>query len=386
MCNATGVCVGCNVATDCPGGPDTECHKRVCSRSACAASRSTPDGTAVSTQTAGDCHKNVCSGGNIVPAVDDTDVFVDGNQCTQDLCTNGAASNPPVTSGATCNQNGGSLCDSAGTCVQCLSDANCDTSHDTACNKTHCVAGACTFVPEAANTAVADTTAGDCHTNVCDGMGAVTSIVNDADVPATNSECVVTSCLGGVPSTVVRPHGFSCSQNGGRTCDGVSACVLTVSLVRIGTGAAALANTSTATFIEERKLDGTLVSTVALPAAEGPSHAFGLSGTATSDGALSLSADGRYLIVPGYNSPAGTAGNVVNTASTAVNRLIARIDASGSRRYLDAARRNAVHREQRARRDFERWSGILGRRRRRHVGGGLVHHLRTDDARAGANL
>ena len=44
--------------------------------------------------------------------------------------------------------------------------------------------------------AVADTTAGDCHTNVCDGMGAVTSIVNDADVPATSSECVVTSLHG----------------------------------------------------------------------------------------------------------------------------------------------------------------------------------------------
>ncbi len=60
-------------------------------------------------------------------------------------------------SGTACNQ-GGLFCNGAGTCVQCLSDANCDSSHDTACNKTHCVAGACTFVPEAANTAVADTT------------------------------------------------------------------------------------------------------------------------------------------------------------------------------------------------------------------------------------
>ena len=330
VCNATGACVGCNVASDCPGGPDTDCRVRACTQGACAVTF-TAAGTAVSAQTAGDCHQDICDGaGDSVSVIDNTDVFVDGHQCTQDLCTGGVASNPPVTSATMCTQNGGSLCDTAGTCVQCLTDANCDNSHDTACDKIHCVAGACTFVPEPANTAVADTTPGDCHTNICDGMGSETSIVNDNDVPATTSECVVTSCMGGVPSTVVRPHGYSCSQNGGRICDGVSACLLTVSLVRIGTGAAALANTATATFIEERQLDGTLVSTVALPSAEGPSHAFGLSGTATSDGGLSLSGDGRYLIVAGYNRAAGVTGNVVNATSAAVNRMIARIDASGA--------------------------------------------------------
>ncbi len=329
VCNATGACVGCNVASDCPGGPDTDCHKRVCNAGVCSV-MFVSDGTAVASQPPGDCHQNVCDGqGGVRAALDDSDVNVDGNQCTQDLCSNGTPSNP-ITTGTTCSQNGGLLCDAAGICVQCLSDANCDSSHDTTCNKNHCVAGACRFVPESANTVVADKTPGDCHSNVCDGLGAVAPMVNDNDVPATSSECVVTSCLGGVPSTIIRPHGYSCSQNGGRTCDGISACLLTVSMVKIGAGAVALGNNATATFIEERQLDGTLVSTVTLPSAEGPSHAFGLSGTATSEGGLSLSADGRYLIVAGYNRAATVTGNVVNTTSLAVSRMIARIDASGA--------------------------------------------------------
>jgi hypothetical protein len=53
-------------------------------------------------------------------------------------------------------------------------------------------------------------------------------------------------------------------------------------VVRVGAGSVALSNVATATFVEEHKIDGTLVNTVALPIAEAaPNHAFALSGIAS---------------------------------------------------------------------------------------------------------
>jgi hypothetical protein len=333
-CNAVGACVGCNAASDCPGGPDTECHVRACSPLGLCSVQFTALGAPVAAQTTGDCRKNVCNGAGLVTAQpDDTDLLVDGNQCTLDRCTNGVVTNAPLASGATCGQNGGSLCNGGGTCVQCLTVANCDTRADTACNKIQCVQGACVMRAEMPGTSVADLVRGDCHRNQCDGIGGVSSIVDDSDLPANNNECASAACTVGISSIANRAHGSTCSQASGRTCDGAGACIVSFSVVRVGDGSAVLTATSAPAFIEERRLsDGALVSssTIALPVADGPAataHAFTLSGTATADGALSLSANGRYLTLVGYNAPPGTAG-VASTTSTAVNRLIARTSAA----------------------------------------------------------
>ncbi len=331
VCNATGACVGCNVASDCPGGPDTDCRVRACTQGACAVTF-TAAGTAVSAQTAGDCHQDICDGaGDSVSVIDNTDVFVDGHQCTQDLCTGGVASNPPVTSGTMCTQNGGSLCDTAGTCVQCLTDANCDSSHDTACNKIHCVAGACTFVPEPANTAVADTATGDCHTNVCDGMGAETSIVNDNDVPVDGNSCTQDVCTGGVTTNPALTPGTACSQNGGTRCDASASCVPSFMVARIGDGTSTtLSSAGTAIFVEERiASDGTLVRVVNVPSVAGPPNPLTISGTADSEGALALSGDKHSVAIAGYSAAAGTTG-VASTAGTATPRGAALIFANGT--------------------------------------------------------
>jgi hypothetical protein len=217
--------------------------------------------------------------------------------------------------------------------VQCRDDADCDASHDTACNKIHCRASACVYVPEAAGTPASDTP-GDCHRDLCDGVGGTQPMADDTDLPPFN-ECAITGCMGGAPSIVNRPHGYACTQNGGRSCDGAGSCLLTFSVLRLGDGTAPLSSAGAAVFVEERRVsDGTLVAgaTVPLPAAEGPVdgsprvHAFSLSGTATSDGALSLSGDGRYLVALGYNAAPGSAG-VASTTSAAVNRLVARVGA-----------------------------------------------------------
>src|SRR5947209_119132 len=48
-------------------------------------------------------------------------------------------------------------------------------------------------------------------------------------------------------------------------------------------------------------------------------------GSATSEGHLTKSVDGRYLTLGGYNAPPGTSG-VAGTAGTAVQRKVALID------------------------------------------------------------
>jgi hypothetical protein len=100
-----------------------------------------------------------------------------------------------------------------------------------------------------------------------------------------------------------------------------------VVVYRVGTGAAALANTGTAVFLDEYNSAGTLVQTIPMPTtASGSQLALLASGTAGSEGLLTLSEDRNYLVVPGYN---GTLGSAVLVAANLVNRVIGRVDASG---------------------------------------------------------
>ncbi|MFY9342823.1 MAG: hypothetical protein WAT39_10060 [Planctomycetota bacterium] len=96
-------------------------------------------------------------------------------------------------------------------------------------------------------------------------------------------------------------------------------------LVRVGDGTAALTNASTAVFLDEYTAAGTFVQTIALPTATSGLHKpCTCSGTATSEGGLTQSADGRFLIVAGYGVAPGGA-SVASSASAAVNRVCARI-------------------------------------------------------------
>ncbi|MBL8921098.1 MAG: Ig-like domain-containing protein [Myxococcaceae bacterium] len=104
-----------------------------------------------------------------------------------------------------------------------------------------------------------------------------------------------------------------------------------VVVVRVGDGAAALASNATAAFLERRATaDGALQQTVPLPTAgAGAQAALTLSGTATSEGALSRSADGRYVTLAGYDAAPGTA-SVTTSSSATVNRVVGRLDSAGA--------------------------------------------------------
>src|ERR1043165_9989228 len=105
-------------------------------------------------------------------------------------------------------------------------------------------------------------------------------------------------------------------------------------LYRVGDGAAAPGSGGTAALLHEYTPPGTLVQSAALPTGAGGLVA---SGTATTEGFLSRSEDGRYLVVPGYSAALGT----TVTTSTTVPRVIGRVDGNAnidtSTSYVDAS-------------------------------------------------
>jgi hypothetical protein len=101
-------------------------------------------------------------------------------------------------------------------------------------------------------------------------------------------------------------------------------------VLRVGDGSASLTNAATAVFLDEYTTAGAYVQTVALPtAASGAQRAFACSGTATSEGALTQSVDGNYLIAAGYGAAPGTA-SIASTSSSSVRRVLARIGLDGT--------------------------------------------------------
>ena len=222
VCDGAGQCVGCNVAADCPG-QSSECATVTCTNHVCGATFA-PSGTVLASQTAGDCRRAVCDGaGQVTSNVDNADVPVDNQQCTDDVCTAGVPSNPPKPADTACTQGGGTRCNGTGQCVQCLQASHCGTATD--CASYACNSGLCgtNFAP--VGTLLSAQVAGNCHTLQCDGSGGTTDVVDNADLPVDGNQCTDDLCTAGVPSNPNRQTGATCAQNGGVVCDGFGACV-----------------------------------------------------------------------------------------------------------------------------------------------------------------
>jgi hypothetical protein len=99
-------------------------------------------------------------------------------------------------------------------------------------------------------------------------------------------------------------------------------------VLRDGTGSAALSSAGTALFLDEyATTGGSLLYSVAIPTSG--STALVNSGSAASEGALNLSANGQYLVFAGYNTNAGYT-SVANSASATVARGVGTVDAGGN--------------------------------------------------------
>ncbi len=99
--------------------------------------------------------------------------------------------------------------------------------------------------------------------------------------------------------------------------------------VRVGDGTGSLSSTAAPVFLDEFSPAGSAIQSIALPTAvSGSNHMLTLGGSSVGEGALNLSSNGKYLTLAGYDAEPGTA-NVATTASSTVNRVVARVDASG---------------------------------------------------------
>ena len=197
MCNASGVCVGCNVDADC-GAPANECQTPVCNQGTCTVTFAN-QGTvlSMSMQTAGDCHQNVCDAtGGVVDAIDDNDKpSTGGNMCLQSVCNAGVPTLPPFAAGTTCTgPNNANQCNGTGACVECLTAITCPGGPDTTCHNRVCNAGFCDIAFAAAGTVdTVQSAMPDCKQNQCDDAGNSNPVPFDMDVPAPTA-CATPSC------------------------------------------------------------------------------------------------------------------------------------------------------------------------------------------------
>jgi hypothetical protein len=103
-----------------------------------------------------------------------------------------------------------------------------------------------------------------------------------------------------------------------------------VVVYRVGTGSGALGSGGTAVFLDEYTPSGTLVQSVPLSnAASGSNKPLVASGWAASEGLLTLSADGRYLVATGYDAALGTS-KVGSAAAATTPRTVALVDGQGT--------------------------------------------------------
>lgn len=99
---------------------------------------------------------------------------------------------------------------------------------------------------------------------------------------------------------------------------------------RVGNGASALSAAAAPVFLDEYTASGTLVQSIAMPIADsGANQTLTSAGSSTTEGFLTRSADGRFLLLGGYDAAPGTAA-LSGTTAAAVNRVVARIDAAGN--------------------------------------------------------
>ncbi len=98
-------------------------------------------------------------------------------------------------------------------------------------------------------------------------------------------------------------------------------------VLQVDGGSVALTSTATPVSLREYTPTGTLVGTPVLLNSTGAGNKLTNSGSAGSEGHLSRSVDGRYLLLQGYNVTAGTTGVVATVPTATTNqRVIGRVD------------------------------------------------------------
>jgi hypothetical protein len=243
VCDGAGRCVECASPGDCPG-TDADCAGRTCVANRCGFG-DLPAG-AVLSSTPGTCKQRQCDGhGNVVSVTDNTNT-PSASVCLQGTCTQGQPTFTALPAETSCGP--GLVCNGGGACVPCVAARDCP-GQDSMCSRRACVNNVCGFAPAI--------------------------------------------------------EGTTCFDNGGSMCDGTGSCVpISFEVVRAGDGSAPLGSAAAPVFLERRAVDGTLLDTRAVAPVgtdAGAGSPFAVTGNGAVEGALSRSADGRFLSLAGFS-------------------------------------------------------------------------------------
>jgi len=134
--------VQCATANDCSIEAG-ECEAVACTSGVCGVD-SQPYGTELADQVMGDCSTAICDGsGGTTMIPDNLDLPADdGFECTSESCLAGVPTFPPLPAGSACSEGGGSVCDGAGTCVECNAPVDCP-GEDSTCAYRTCTLNTC---------------------------------------------------------------------------------------------------------------------------------------------------------------------------------------------------------------------------------------------------
>ena len=104
-----------------------------------------------------------------------------------------------------------------------------------------------------------------------------------------------------------------------------------VVIYRVGSGVGSLVNTGNPVFLDEYTSTGTLVQSIPLPTtASGGNYPLIASGTATSEGFITLSTNLQNLILTGYGTTIPCSGSCSTSSGATVPRIVAVINSNGS--------------------------------------------------------
>ncbi|UQA59082.1 hypothetical protein [Polyangium aurulentum] len=191
----------CMEKADCTGS-DTFCGEVTCTNGTCGVNPLQPAGTVLPSQLYGDCSEKQCDAmGAVVSAPKDDDAYNDGNECTVEMCAGGMLMQTAKAQGEAC---AGGVCDGAGKCVGCLSDAECGL------NK--CIEGKC--VPETCGNMMKDLTETDVD---CGGPACAPCADGLLCSVSTHCKSGVCTSVGGAPKTCQPATCMDAKINGNET-------------------------------------------------------------------------------------------------------------------------------------------------------------------------
>jgi hypothetical protein len=138
------------------------------------------------------------------------------------------------------------------------------------------------------------------------------------------------STQGNSPLILETDHGALVSQNSyAGNVSGAAFTAGNLAVLRVGDGTESLSSSGNSVLIDQFTTNGTLAGSLAIP--DNATNALVVSGSASSEGALTRSADGRLLVIAGYNiALTNSSSSLPGSSSTNVPRALGVVDVLGN--------------------------------------------------------